>query len=115
MRKSEYELLMEQQLIEMNIPYVAEFRFYKKRRWRSDFAIPDLRILIEVEGGIWSGGRHTRGAGFTNDCEKYNTASLMGYIVLRFTPEQIESSYARRTIRKAIDIGINRMMIDRKN
>ena len=65
-----------------------EFRFHKVRRWRFDFAIPELKIAIEIEGGSWTQGRHTRGAGFQGDMEKYNTAQLMGWKVLRYTPQQ---------------------------
>ena len=40
---------------------------------------------VEIEGGTWSGGRHTRGAGYEADCIKYNIATLKGWRVLRFT------------------------------
>lgn len=61
-----------------------EYKFHPKRRWRFDFAWPDYRIAAEIEGGVWSGGRHTRGSGFSKDCEKYNNAVLLGWRVLRF-------------------------------
>lgn len=41
-------------------------------------------IAVELEGGVWTGGRHTRGSGFIADCEKYNRAAAMGYFVFRF-------------------------------
>lgn len=63
-----------------------ELRFHATRRWRFDFAWRVRRIAVEVEGGVWSGGRHTRGAGFVGDCEKYNAATLLGWSVLRFVP-----------------------------
>lgn len=62
-----------------------EYRFHPKRRWRFDFAWPEKRIAVEVEGGTWTGGRHTRGAGFEADCEKYMEALLAGWRVLRVT------------------------------
>lgn len=71
------------------IPFEREFMFAKDigRRWRSDFYIePD--ILVEIEGGVFSGGAHTRGKHFISDCEKYNTATLMGYRVFRFVPDR---------------------------
>jgi very-short-patch-repair endonuclease len=70
---------------------VAEFRFHPTRKWRSDFSIPSKRLLIEVEGGIFSGGRHTRGAGFMGDMEKYNAAAILGYRVLRYSPQQLKA------------------------
>jgi very-short-patch-repair endonuclease len=63
---------------------VREHRFDPSRRWRFDFAWPAHMLAVEIEGGVWSGGRHTRGAGFVGDCEKYNTATLAGWRVLRF-------------------------------
>ena len=81
---------------------VYEYRFHPKRRWRFDFAYPDKMIAIECEGGTWSGGRHTRGGGFENDCEKYNTAALMGWKVLRFTRAMIENGVAVDMIGRAL-------------
>ena len=41
----------------------SEHKFHDMRKWRLDFAIIDLKIGIEIEGGVWSGGAHTRGKG----------------------------------------------------
>ncbi len=60
-----------------------EHRFHPERRWRLDFAHLASRVAIEIEGGVWSGGRHTRGGGFIADCEKYNTAQRLGWRVFR--------------------------------
>jgi len=68
---------------------VREHRFHPQRRWRFDYAWPEHRIAIEVEGGAWTYGRHNRSKGFVNDMEKYNEAVLLGWRVLRYTPEQI--------------------------
>jgi very-short-patch-repair endonuclease len=72
---------------------VAELRFHPGRRWRFDFANADARVAIELEGGVWSGGRHTRGSGFVADCEKYNAAALYGWTVFRLTRQQINVEY----------------------
>ena len=71
-----------------------EYRFDKKRKWRFDFAYPERKIAIEVEGGVFSGGRHTRGKGFTADCEKYNRATELGWSVYRFTTQQVRNGEA---------------------
>ena len=66
-----------------------EYKFHATRKWRSDFAHISSRVLIEIEGGVWSGGRHTRGLGYAKDCEKYNNAAYDDWAVIRFTSRDI--------------------------
>lgn len=70
---------------------VSEYRFDPIRHWRFDWALPSHKVALEVEGGAFSRGRHTRGAGFVKDMEKYNAATLAGWKVLRVTPDQLLS------------------------
>lgn len=73
------------------------------RDWRFDIAIVDRKIAIEIEGGIWNGGRHTRGAGFNDDCRKYNCAQVNGWMVLRFTGDHLKNGAEFiTTVRKAL-------------
>lgn len=95
---SEGEAKLVQQLKALKIDFVKEFQFHDKRKWRADFHISNTKLLIEVEGGIWSNGRHTRGKGYLGDMEKYNTATMMGYQVLRFSTEQVKSGFAIKQI-----------------
>jgi very-short-patch-repair endonuclease len=68
-----------------NLPVpVREFRFCPDRKWRFDFAYPERKIAIEVEGGIWIVGRHSRGKGMLADMEKYNWAVVNGWKILRY-------------------------------
>jgi hypothetical protein len=91
------------QVAGLRIPAPArEHRFDRVRRWRFDFAYPAHRLALEVEGGIWTGGRHTRGAGFLKDMEKYNEATLAGWRILRVTPEQLRNGYATKLVARAI-------------
>ena len=72
-----------------NIPEpVEEFKFCEDRKFRADFCWPKQKIILEVEGGIWSGGMHGRGVGITRDIEKYNLAATLGYKVLRVVPRE---------------------------
>lgn len=75
---------------------VVEHRFSADRRWRFDFAHMETKTAIEIEGGAWSGGRHTRGSGFTSDAEKYNTAAEMGWTVFRLPSPLVGTAWAER-------------------
>ena len=79
-----------------------EYRFHAKRRWRFDFAWPQYLLAVEVEGGVYSGGRHTRGSGFEKDCEKYNAATKLGWRVLRCTGKTIQNGTAIRDIESCL-------------
>ena len=71
-----------------------EYRFHAVRKWRFDFAWPTRKVAVEIEGGSWSHGRHTRGSGFAQDCEKYNAAVLDGWRVLRFIGDDLDDGRA---------------------
>lgn len=67
---------------------VAEYQFCPGRKWRADyyFEANGRRVALEVEGGIWTNGRHTRPQGFAGDMEKYNAMSQAGIFLIRVTP-----------------------------
>ena len=63
-----------------------EVRFHPERKWRFDFAWPANKVAVELEGTLPRfGGRHQRMAGFDGDCEKYNSALVLGWRVLRYS------------------------------
>jgi len=75
---------------------VREHRFHPSRRWRFDFAHPETKTAIEIEGGTWTGGRHTRGSGFISDAEKYNEAAICGWVVFRLPGPLVGVEWAGR-------------------
>lgn len=79
--KSEIEMILKL----FGKPYFAEYAFHPERKWRFDFAIPELKIGIEYEGLLSDKSRHTTVKGYTNDSEKYNAAQMLGWRVLRYT------------------------------
>ena len=80
---------------DLKVECVKEFKFHPVRKWRCDYAVPEYKIALEVEGGVWTGGRHTSPKGFLGDIEKYNTATLMGWRVFRTTPDDL---YKKKTL-----------------
>ena len=85
---------------------VREYRFDPQRRWRFDFAWPDRMLAVEIEGGTWSAGRHTRGSGYEADLEKYNAAALSGWTVLRFSGGQVHDGRAVKLIEAALHMSV---------
>jgi very-short-patch-repair endonuclease len=77
---------------------VQEFKFHPVRKWRFDLAFVDKKLAVECDGGTWTGGRHTTGAGFQNDCMKFDEAMRLGWNVYRCTGEMIKSGRAVKTI-----------------
>lgn len=72
------------------------------RGWMLDFAWLEWKCALEVEGlvvrrvngELITSGRHVTPVGFRNDCEKYATAAVIGWTVLRFEQTQITSGLA---------------------
>ena len=83
---------------------VKEFRFYPVRKWRFDYAFPDRKVAVEVDGGVWTGGRHINPAGYINDMEKLNTAASMGWLVLRITTDDRFASKTYELIKTTIEL-----------
>lgn len=77
---------------------VREYRFHPVRKWRLDFAWPDIRLGIEIDGR----GRHQTVAGVRSDCEKHNEALKMGWRVLRFPAT--DKSRADDWVRAVVDV-----------
>jgi very-short-patch-repair endonuclease len=87
-------------LLGMRLPIPeAEFRFHPTRKFRFDFAWPEFRLGLEIDGGIWTGGRHVRPKGFLRDQEKTNLAAVEGWAVLRVTPQDFQTGAVYTTLK----------------
>lgn len=80
----------------------CEHAYARERDWRCDFVWPEQRIVLEVEGGVWTQGRHTRGDGFAKDLEKYNALTGAGWTLYRVSQREINSGEALSMIEKAL-------------
>lgn len=79
---------------------IREYRFHPTRKWRFDFAWPAHVVALEVDGGAWTGGRHTRGKGFIEDMQKRNAATFIGWRVFNVTHDDIKTGYAFELLTK---------------
>lgn len=86
-----------------------EFRFCPDRKWRSDYycevealdstgSIVLRKVLIELDGGVWTGGRHVRPKGYIEDCFKMNQAALLGFFVIRIGTGMVTPNYLQQII-----------------
>jgi hypothetical protein len=80
------------------IAFVKEYKFCKERKWKIDYYLPELNAAIEVDGGVWSGGRHVNPKGFLNDMEKYNAITMAKIQLLRIDTDRLNSQYFKGLI-----------------
>lgn len=88
--------------------FEREFRFHPSRKWRLDFALPNEKIAIEFEGGVFINGGHNRGVIYAKNCEKYREALILGWQVLRYTIKDLEKKNGEYGIIEDIKRVINK-------
>lgn len=84
------------------LPDEKEYGFHDDRQWRFDYAWTTEQVALEIEGGVFTRGRHVRGKGYSGDMEKYNEAQLAGWLVLRCRPDQILTEKVFDWLRRAL-------------
>lgn len=103
-RKPDAHILLEMHMAELGITFTPEYRFHSERKWRFDYlatTICPMRAAgIEIEGAIWARGRHTRGAGYEKDLEKYREAARLGWKVYRFSTGEVLKGVAREFLQR---------------
>lgn len=85
---------------------ISRLRQAGLRDWRIDFAWPDKKLAVEVEGGGWTGGRHTRGKGFEQDMQKYHHVMRLGWTLYRCDGRLIKSGDAVLLIKQLLEQGV---------
>jgi len=100
-----------------------EYVFASPRKWRFDYCwkgctccgvfkydicgpgcLENAKVALEVEGGVWTGGRHVSGAGFVKDMEKYNEAACDGWRIIRCQPRELLTKATADLIKRALGI-----------
>lgn len=79
----------------------TEVKFHPIRRWRFDYAFPEKKLAVEIDGGLWQYGRHNRASGRIKDMEKENAAAVLGWRILYFTPQQAKKTETYKLIAQA--------------
>jgi very-short-patch-repair endonuclease len=98
---NDLRLLHQVQALKLPEP-IPELRFSMPRRWRFDLAWPEHLLAVEIDGGGYVNGRHSRGKGMDNDCEKFAIAMIMGWRVLRVTPTHVQNGQAIQWIQSLL-------------
>lgn len=83
-------------------PPLPQYPLIPARRFRFDLAWPAHRLAVEVDGGLYVGGRHSRGPGAEADMEKAALAIALGYRVLRVSPRHVRDGRALAWIEAAL-------------
>ena len=65
----------------------------RSKRYRLDFAHPDSRTGVEIQGGVYNRGRHVTGSGYERDCRKYNLAYTSGWTIFLLTSQMAKDAY----------------------
>lgn len=81
-------------------------RFIPGRKFEADFYFPQLRLVVEVDGGLWMAkGGHTSGVGAKRDRERDILAYLTGRVLtLRVATDHVKSGEAIAWITEAIPL-----------
>lgn len=100
---SELEMMLVTRLERAGLPLgEGQYRFVPGRLYRFDRAYPSQMVAIEIQGGVWVNGAHSRGSGVQRDCLKLSLGAALGWRVLPVTREMIESGQAVDLIRQAL-------------
>lgn len=103
-KREALELTLHHQLraLCLTVGLCQQWKFHPKRAWRFDFAYPEAKLAIEVDGGTWINGGHSRGSGIEKDCEKLAAAVILGWRVMRATTNQIKDGTAAFWVEQAL-------------
>jgi len=72
---------------------VKEYKFHETRGWRFDLAWVEEKVAVELQGGNYKNGRHTRAVPLHGEYDKLNAAALGGWAVLLFDTKHLRDPY----------------------
>jgi hypothetical protein len=88
----------------------AEVKFHPTRKWRADWLWREAKVILEVEGGFFRGGKgggsaiggHSSGVGIQRDIDKANAAQLLGYRYFRCRPRDVQTGSVAELLKRAL-------------
>lgn len=86
--EARFEILWES--LYPTIDLVAEYKGIPNRRFRFDYAHPESKVAIELNGGTWAKMGHSSGTGIKRDYEKLNLATAIGWRVFQLSSDMID-------------------------
>jgi hypothetical protein len=103
--ESELEMMLLTRLEAASLPLgQGQYRFFPGHQYRWDRCWVAQMVAVEVQGGVWSNGAHSRGSGVQRDCLKLSIGAALGWRVLPVTREMIESGRAVELIAQALEV-----------
>jgi len=106
------ETLLAEQLRAAGIPFEQHYRYVPGRKFEADFAMQDdlnfatdfkhLTLLVEITGGVYTRQAHGSVTGVLKDNERLNLATLHGFRMLRFTPDEVNDGRALALIKEVL-------------
>lgn len=81
---------------------IREFQFAQPRKWRFDYCWYPQSLALEVDGGLYVGGAHVRGARIEQTHEKENAAAARGWRVLHCSPAKLCTPATIEALRAAL-------------
>lgn len=115
-----------------------EAKLIQGSKARVDFAWPDEKVFVSVEGGQWgplvrcdrcrryvtrkrkdgsryrvreAGGRHYRGGGVESDARKYNALAAMGWVRIIVLSTMVQRSRIRETVEFVSGVVLGRQQV----
>ena len=85
--------------------FMTEYSVPRPRLYRFDFALPDLMMAVEYEGGVGQQTvAHSSVSGIIRDIEKHRLATMLGWMLLRFHSKEVRDGVAARRVEQAYDL-----------
>lgn len=83
----------------------VQYKYVPGRKFEADFCFVTEKLIVEVDGGIYSRRAHGSISGIIADMKRTNYAAMNGWRVMRYQPAEITKEPARviAEIRNALE------------